>query len=49
MKTKLNKKIVDLWPLFVDYMNSLYWNGCIEDLTSEQINFAWSDFQRNMA
>ena len=49
MKTNLKKKIEAAWPAFIDHMNGLYWPGCLEDMSQDQINFSWNEFLASLA
>lgn len=39
MKTKLTH-----WDAFRDYMEQIYWEGILEDLKSDEIDFFWNEF-----
>lgn len=32
------------WQAFVEFMNQIYWNGCMEDFDSKTIAFHYSEF-----
>jgi len=45
MKKDLKNKKLNLWDAFVEFMESLYWPGCLESFTAKEINFNWDEFQ----
>ncbi len=45
MKKDLKNKKLSLWDAFTEFMESLYWPGCLDTFTPEEINFNWEEFQ----
>jgi hypothetical protein len=38
-----------IWDAFVDYMNNLYYEGCIDELDCETVDFHYAEFKSSLA
>jgi hypothetical protein len=45
MKTAKKNQQLNLWDAFVEFMNSLYFEGYLETLTTDEFTFEWEEFK----
>lgn len=43
------RNLQSIWDAFVDYMNSLYYEGCIDEMDYEVVDFHYEEFKSLLA